>query len=453
MQPIIKWNKNVTQSGKEANHVKVKIAVFGSEAVIKQFQSYTGGQENIEIFPLVYSDPSETETLVEKAFMCDIYLFSGALSYQYAKEKIIKKRLPAVQVEVDAYMILMAFYYVKNYKQQPLERLSIDVPDASKVDETLDETGIACDSIYTYSYGKRDAAVDIATIVKFHEMHWKTGKVDHVLTSISEVEQLLHAKHIPVTCMRIPNLNIKHALEKATSLAAINQTNSVQIIIGYVHLKHKSAIQLEKGNAYGQELHSRLHQILHRYAEETNASIFSDENDRFVLFGTRDMLDHITSHYRDFPLMKEIEHALDTPVDIGFGLGLNAKQAESNAQLALETCGSSNKGACYVINERGEAIGPLGVEKQFNPSILYRSLIHKAKLNNELSYNFIDFIEVRNNEPFSSNDIANYYQVTKRSAERTIKKLLAGDVIKVVGEEKPYVKGRPRKLFQLNQTS
>ncbi|MDY0409577.1 hypothetical protein [Paracerasibacillus soli] len=46
--------------------------------------------------------------------------------------------------------------------------------------------------------------------------------------------------------------------------------------------------------------------------------------------------------------------------------------------------------------------------------------------------------------------MAQYYQVTKRSAERTINKLLSGQVIKVVGEEKPYVKGRPRKLFQID---
>ena len=78
------------------------------------------------------------------------------------------------------------------------------------------------------------------------------------------------------------------------------------------------------------------------------------------------------------------------------------------------------------------------------------NILNIFKLNNELSYNFIDFITDRNNEPFSSNDIAAYYKVTKRSAERTVNKLLSGNVIKVSGEERPYLKGRPRKLFSLN---
>src|SRR5699024_12801164 len=96
-------------------------------------------------------------------------------------------------------------------------------------------------------------------------------------------------------------------------------------------------------------------------------------------------------------------------------------------------------------------IGPLGVKKEFNASMLYQSLIHEAKLNNELSYNFIGVIEIRNNEPFSSNDIAKHYGVTKRSAERTIKKFGAGNVIKEIGEDMHYVKGRPRKRFNRNQ--
>ncbi|RYG72248.1 hypothetical protein EU245_11200 [Lentibacillus lipolyticus] len=431
--------------------MKVKIAVFGGEEITERVHRLAGDMQDIEIFPLVYTDPSETEALIEKAVMCDIYMFDGVLPYQHALEKINKKRLPAVQMEVDAYMILTAFYHVKNAKGQKLERLSIDIPDAGQVDEVLDEIGISRQTIFTCSYGRNNLIQDTNEIAAFHEAQWQAGKVDHVLTSLSEVEQIMDAKGIPVTCMQTPNLNIRHALEKAASIAVINQSKSAQIVAGYIRMKHIHAIETKKGIVYTQELQQKLHQKLKKYAQKTYASVWSNGNDQFVLFGTRGILDHITNHYRDFPLLKELEYTLDTAVDIGFGLGLTAKQAEDNAILALETCNGTQEGACYIVNERQETIGPLGVEKEFNPSKLYQALIHKAKLNNELSYNFIDFIETRNNEPFSSNDIANYYRVTKRSAERTIKKLMAGNVIKVVGEEKPYVKGRPRKLFQLNQ--
>src|SRR5699024_9996590 len=101
------------------------------------------------------------------------------------------------------------------------------------------------------------------------------------------------------------------------------------------------------------------------------------------------------------------------------------------------------------VNDRKDRIGPLGVKKHINTSRLYQALIHKARLNNELSYNFIDFITTRNNEPFSSRDVASFYKVTKRSAERTVNKLLSGKVIKVVGEEQTYTRGRHSNLIQI----
>ncbi|QKY70583.1 hypothetical protein [Lentibacillus sp. CBA3610] len=430
--------------------MQVKIAVFARKDIINRLNSFINETEDIEIYPFAFNEAEETAELVEKAFMCDIYLFAGPLPYLYAKKIIDKKRLPAVQVDFDPYMILTSLYQLKHYDDQKLSRLSIDIQDSTHIDEVFFEIDNNKDDIYTYSYGS-DNTINIRQIADYHQLLYDGKKVDYVLTSIHEVEQILRERGVPASCMHIPKLNLMHAIEKAKSIAAINQSQSAQIVAGYVRIKNFDAIKSEQGDFYTQELQLKLHRILQDYAQRTHASVLSDNNNQFVLFGTRGILDHITNHYRDFPLLKTIEHELNTPVDIGFGLGLTAKQAENNAKLALRASDDKDEGTCYIVNERRDMIGPLGVKKEFNPSALYRSLIHEAKLNNELSYNFIDFIEVRNNEPFSSNDIAKYYGVTKRSAERTIKKLMAGNVIKASGEEKPYVKGRPRKLFKLNQ--
>ncbi|GAA0606642.1 hypothetical protein GCM10009001_24840 [Virgibacillus siamensis] len=430
--------------------MKVKIAAFGCEEIVSRITNYVNYQDDVEIVPFVYSESSETAELVEKAVMCDIYLFAGALPYLYAKEKIDKKRLPAVQITFDEYMILTSFYRVRNYHKQELNRLSIDVLDSHHVDEVLSELEIDDTEIHTYSFGQ-DNDIDLDRIAAFHEEMWKQGKSDYALTAIHEVELILREKNIPASCMQIPMLNIERTIEQAKSIATLNQSKNAQIVAGYFRIKNFDVVKQRTGDLLAQEVLLKLHQILLKYARKTYSSVLTSGNNEFVLFGTQGILNHITNHYRDFPLLQEIQRTLNIPVDIGFGLGLTAKQAEDNAKSALEACSHSSESTCYIVNERNDTIGPLGVEKEFNTSELYRALIHKARLNNELSYNFIDFIEVRNNEPFSANDIAGYYQVTKRSAERTVKKLLAGEVIKVVGEEKPYVKGRPRKLFQIDQ--
>ncbi|MBY7144880.1 hypothetical protein KFZ56_17835 [Virgibacillus sp. NKC19-3] len=425
--------------------MKVKIAVFGRKEIMNRIKQLVVKRDDLEIIPFPYTNAKNVNTLIDKALMCDIYLFAGALPYLYAYEKINKKRLPFVQVAIDEYTILTSLYRL----QRDLKRLSIDVSDRVHVDKVIGELEMDDKDIYTIEFEKeRDITID--HIVKHHHDLWNEGKIDHVLTSMNEVEQRMNELEIPTTCMTIPTLNLEHTIEQATSIVRLNQRKSPQIVSGHVRIPHLESITKEQGEAAANEYLLKLHHILLKFARKTDASVLSSEN-QFILFGTSSVLDYITNHYRDFPLLREIEADLKTPVDIGFGLGLTAKQAEEHAKLALDQGGQTEISNCYIVNDRQDTIGPLGVKKQFDTTRLYHSLIHRAQLNNELSYNFLDFIKVRNNEPFSSNDIATYYNVTKRSAERTINKLLSGEVIVAVGEEKPYTRGRPRKLFTLNQ--
>lgn len=430
--------------------MKVKVAVFGGEDIVNRINKQIEGQDDIIIIPFTYKKTEDTTQLIDTAFMCDIYLFAGALPYLYAKHKIDKKRLPAVQVIFDEYMILTNLYHMKEDYHRQLNRLSIDVLDKGYADNVLKELNIDGKEIYTYSFGNDDhMAID--NIIAHHQRLWVEGKIDYVLTSSDEVEQRLLKVGIPTTSMIIPGINIDKAIEKAKSMSIFNQSKSAQIVAGLVRIKNLHAVKEKQGEFIAQELMLKLHQILLKFSRKTNASVMLDQNNLFVLFGNKAVLDHITNHYRDFPLLREIEATLQVPVDISFGLGLTVKQAEQNAKLALKICAETKGSKCYIVNERQDTIGPLGVKKFFDTSKLYQALIHKARLNNELSYNFIDFITIRNNEPFSSNDIAVYYKVTKRSAERTIHKLLTNEVIRIAGEERPYLKGRPRKLFTLNQ--
>ena len=283
--------------------------------------------------------------------------------------------------------------------------------------------------------------------MNYHHNLWEEGKVHIALTSVKIVEERLKKIGVPVRLMTIPTTNMIDALREAITSMKLNQSISAQVVTGYLQIKKKASMMEE----HYAELCSKVHDILGRFCQKNDASFIQMKNDMFAIFGTKPVIDHLTNHYRDFPLLKELKSTLQTPIAFGYGLGLTAKQSEINAQIAFEKSNQNDESHCYIVNERQDTIGPIGVKKEFDTSKLYHALIHKARLNNELSYNFIDFIRERNNEPFSSNDIAEFYNVTKRSAERTVNKLLTGEVIKVSGEERPYRKGRPRKLFTLNQ--
>ena len=62
----------------------------------------------------------------------------------------------------------------------------------------------------------------------------------------------------------------------------------------------------------------------------------------------------------------------------------------------------------------------------------------------------INFSNERQSAQFTSQNLSEYLQVTRRTTERIIKKLVDNGYVKIVGEEMTHQQGRPRKIYQLN---
>lgn len=425
--------------------MKMKVAIFCPRAMLSRVKQLAVDEE-LEFMFFPYMQTKELLDQVEKAYVCDIYLFTEQIPYLLVKNKVVKNTTPCVCISLNEYMLLTTLSLLKQERKQSWDRISMDVCDETPVYNVLSELDLQDNDIYLLRMEEWMYHDDFSAIVEYHQSLWKQDKIDYVLTSHEKVEEKLKQKEIPAKKVHIPSLNIKLAIEEAKQIAKLQQyqLNTTQIVIGYIQLKATEArVQSFDSN-------EQLRHIVNEFAHQNNACMVINKHNRIMLFGTNSMLDHIKRHYRDFPLLHIIERHTQLPVAIGFGLGLDAKRAKENAQIALKACLASNESKCYLVNENQDTIGPIGITKTFDTSKLYQALIHKARLNNETSYNFIQFVTMRNNEPFSSHDFALHYKITKRSAERTINKLLAGKVIKITGEEKPYIRGRPRKLFSLN---
>src|SRR5699024_8915443 len=147
------------------------------------------GQTDIEIVPFIYTYAKETPLLIEKAFVCDIYLFTEVLSFLSVKEIVNKKRLPNVLIPCDDYMVLASLFHAIRVRHN-LSRRAIDVCENHFVRGVLAELNIKKHDVYTHLDGD-DVLADIEQIVTFHRSLWESGKIDHVLTSIKEVEEQL----------------------------------------------------------------------------------------------------------------------------------------------------------------------------------------------------------------------------------------------------------------------
>src|SRR5699024_10278089 len=104
--------------------MKTKIAVSGRKEIIDRLHTCVDGQTDIEIVPIIYTYAKETPLLIEKAFVCDIYLFTEVLSFLSVKDIVNKKRLPNVLIPSDDYIDLASLFHAKRDRYN-LSRLSI----------------------------------------------------------------------------------------------------------------------------------------------------------------------------------------------------------------------------------------------------------------------------------------------------------------------------------------
>src|SRR5699024_12161027 len=88
-----------------------------------------------------------------------------------------------------------------------LSRLSIDAWDKHFVNGVLTELNIKKHDIYTHLYGD-DVLIDIEQIVTSHRSLWESGKIDHVLTSIKEVEEQLKENNVTLKYIEIHEVNL-----------------------------------------------------------------------------------------------------------------------------------------------------------------------------------------------------------------------------------------------------
>lgn len=119
--------------------------------------------------------------------------------------------------------------------------------------------------------------------------------------------------------------------------------------------------------------------------------------------------------------VKEIEKKLNITVAVGFGSGLTARQAEHNAQSALQRALEEDESICYLYNESGAYIYLLNEEEDVNKESLMNALL-TCGLTLETASRFADFLLLRQFRPFTSQEYAEYANVTTRTAARLIKK-------------------------------
>lgn len=418
-----------------------QIAFFGSRAMVEQAQAYTKDRTDILLIPFIYNKPEDVVKDIDKAIYCDVLLFSGLLPYYFAQEILTTYKKPCLYIPINEYMLSISLFQLLYHEGYRLERISIDIPDSSILLQCLHDVHLQEDLMwlidYPYIFDKKTSAhFSTNKIMAYHEHLHQQGEVDITLTSIHAVYDGLQAKGIPCRKLIDPKKNVLEAMDEAIAQSNIYRARQSQMAVGYISLQSET-------------LTENVVQELFQYIdEEFESSTRYLKNGLLTFYSTRGSLEQATRYYQVFPV-----HQLEIPMKLGVGFGLTLNEAKRNAKIALShTEKYEGTNIAFIVTDTETLIGPLGEKesksyqlKSYDKQIqewAKKAGVSVAKLNQ-----FLSFVESLPKNQFTTEDLANSFSVTRRSAERLLKKLIDLQLVYKIGEEQLYQYGRPRGIY------
>ncbi|QED46822.1 helix-turn-helix domain-containing protein [Cytobacillus dafuensis] len=414
--------------------MNTKIAVIGSAEFIDSTKSVADQVADIELDFYMYQQPQEALKLLKQLMPCDAVFLSGALPYYFSKDYHEQLRIPVFYLVQDEMTIASSLLAALYHKKILLERISIDLFDAAIVSNVLTAVDIEATPMHVmdYEHFLRKDLYDFNQLVSFHQSLWEKGEIDLAITSVHAVYNQLHHLGIPVMRMADPKTALIRGLENAKEKAEYKKSKASQAAVGYISIH--SVHQRKKLESFAHAIHATV--------QEINDSLFA-------LYCTRGDIEALNSDVLQ-QLFTETEETA-----VGFGYGVSIKDANKNAMIALSFAEKDQeKDCCYILTESKELLGPFPHKKMQQKLVnthpdLYL-IAQKAKLSPANLSKMIEFAKNEQMHHFTSADLADYLQVTRRSAERMIKKLSDHGYIQIIGEEMTYQQGRPRALYKLN---
>ncbi|MCY9548083.1 hypothetical protein [Lysinibacillus xylanilyticus] len=409
--------------------MSTKIAVICSKAFMKRINSIAQNIENIQIDFYLYNQPTEAPVLLKEMKPCDALLFGGTLPYLHAQSALSELPIPWNYIKQDETAISTTLLSLIANHTVPLNRISIDVMDPVIVENVLTEIEYCGPKPYIQPIS---ITKPTQSILQHHIALWEANSVDFVITSIHSVFDELQALQIPAMRMLDATNSIVQCLEETKSQSLLTKSESVKAVVGLLEAPEDKPID---------------YNMLTQITALTHATYKEISPYSFELYTTAGHLQKALEKEN----LQNLLQQTDKPFKLAFGYGHSIFEANQNAKNALTF---TKPFEIYILDEHKNLLGPFPQSKvrlalkTDDPYVL--QMAKKTGLSPLNISKIIHFSRERQSAQFTSHNLSEYLQVTRRTTERIIKKLVDNGYAKVVGEEMTHQQGRPRTIYELN---
>lgn len=409
--------------------MRMKVALFGSEEFCNRAVQFTAHRSEVILDCYPYSIPSEAPVLLKNLLPCDAILFSGSLPYVASKHVLETIPVPAFYLKQNETEIATTLLSISLQHGLQLHNTSIDVRNSVVLDNVLADINKMDQRPLVYEL-KEDYLLE--DIVHFHAAANQRKETTLAITSVHAAYDQLRELNIPVVKMINVKSSFLTTLDQVCQEALLHKSETSKIAAGILELPSSPSVS--------QSTYEVLTNLLHAHFIEA---------DEGILFYTTQGAILSARHIPEF-----VGIAKQFSGNLAFGSGHTLTAAKENAVSALRYMQFEKQIGLYLLDEKKELHSLLetateSVELRVIEPLL-NEIAEKTALSPAVLSKLSSFGQSHQSTQFTANDLANHLGVSRRTAERTIKKLLNSNYAHTVGEEMTYRQGRPRAVYELS---
>jgi hypothetical protein len=427
---------------------KIRIGLVITPEGVELINSVLKDIKNIQATIIVYHREEDIADLIQKSdAQLDAIVFSGPVGYHsYIKQENRNDNIPRVCVgytQMELSKGLLQLIGVK--KDCSLTGISIDTFTPYMVNEVFEEIDVPLMNVFVKEF---DPSEDHSEIISFHMDLWRSKKINHVITARRKIYLALKKEGIPVVRVFPTKFSIRESIYKAILLEENSKNLNSQIAVCIFSLLISQSMAASSDYEL-ERLKLDFHRMLVDVAHKIDALIVPGDSFEFILYTNRGNVEEI-SRLLNVHFIEQLERTLSAKVCVGLGVGKTALTAQNHARQAMKHAKMQGDSCGFLVRDDGKIVGPIRTEEA--PSYVYKSnepFLNQIVQVTGLSIDTVSRIVIfsQKNEQFSAEELAHALNVTPRYVRNLINLLVDSSYLKPTGDERPYPRGRPRKLY------
>lgn len=434
---------------------EVSIGVIGGDDLVHRLLAVARqvGNPSWRLIASTYTAERDAASHAAKlAPRVDVCLFAGPLPYDVAVT-VGDLPVPATYVPVGGSSLYAALLRAQlgdrtgRRDRIDIERITIDSASVADVHAAYDEVGVERRGVLVEPYVNPESAERFA---EFHREHYRSGRSTGAITTVPTIAAALDADGVPNLFMRATPATLRNALQTAALIGSGAQLEESRIVTMVARLP-RDVVPDHAGhsNYWYEDLKLSLHRELLREARSMDAVVLPRGGDSYLVITTMGSLTSVTDNLAAAPFLGRISAELNLDLEVGIGLGRSAREAEFNAQSALDKATLAHERVAYLVGPNNTVLQLPASSASGEPDSAPVPA-HDPRAVEALS-TLDDRLRQRgdNDRVVDAGTVAELLDITLRTARRTLQLLVDSGLAWPLPPARSSRAGRPARLYQL----